>query len=67
MTFRVASEREPEMRDVTCRGCGAVNPVGVGTYASGIITIFCEGCGEEIMMTFKRTPDGLELKRSDEV
>ncbi len=63
----MASGREPEMREITCRGCGAINPVEVGTYTSGIMTIFCKECGEEIMMTFKRTPDGLELKRSDEV
>jgi len=63
--FSLSSGREPEIRDVTCQGCGAINQVNVGIYKSGIMTIFCKECGEEIMMTFKRTPDGLELKHRE--
>ena len=55
----------PEMREVICQGCGAINPVKIGKYASGIMTIFCKGCGEEIQLVYERTPVGLELKRRE--
>jgi len=67
VTFRLASEREPEMRDVICQGCGAINTVKVGKYARGIITIFCKGCGKEIQLNYDRNPVDLKLKRRDEV
>ena len=61
----MASEREPEIREVACQGCGAINTVKVGTYTSGIKTVFCKGCGEEIQLVYERTPAGLELKRRE--
>jgi len=65
VTFRVASGREPEIREVTCQGCGAINPVKVGKYASGIKTVFCKVCGEEIQLIYDRNPVGLKLKRRE--
>ncbi len=62
VTFRVASEREPEIREVTCQRCGTINPVKIGMY--GTQTIFCKECGEEIKLIHDITLVGLELKRS---
>jgi len=58
----LASERDPEIREVTCPRCGTVNPVRIGMY--GTQTIFCQGCGMEIKLIYDRTLVGLELKRS---
>ena len=64
--FSLASGRDPEIREVTCRRCGVINPVKIGTYTSGIKTLFCKGCGEEVQLIYNRTPVGLELKHSPE-
>jgi len=61
----LASERTHEIREVNCLGCDTINQVKIGIYASGIKTIFCKKCGEEIQLTYDRTPVGLELKRGD--
>ena len=62
VTFRLASEREPEIREVTCQRCGTINQVKIGM--SGTQTIFCKGCGLEMKLTSDLTLVGLELKRS---
>ncbi len=64
MTFRLASEREPEIRELTCQNCGTINPVRLGL--SSTQTFFCKGCGEEIKLISDMTLVGLELKRSGE-
>ena len=58
----MASEREPEIREVTCQRCDTINPVKIGMY--GTTTIFCKKCGEEIKLIHDITLVGLELKRS---
>jgi late competence protein required for DNA uptake (superfamily II DNA/RNA helicase) len=63
VTFGLASERESEIREVTCQRCGAINPVRIGM--SGTQTIFCKGCGMEIKLTSDLTLVGLELKREE--
>ena len=60
----MASERDPEIREVTCQRCGTVNPVKIGM--SGTQTIFCKKCGEEIKLTSDLTLVGLELKREED-
>ncbi len=65
VTFRLASERESEIREVTCPRCRTINSVRIGM--SGTQTIFCKGCGEEIKLTSDLTLVGLELKREEEV
>jgi len=60
----LASERESEIREVTCQNCGTINQVKIGM--SGTQTIFCKGCGAEIKLTSDITLVGLELKRSGE-
>ncbi len=62
----MASEREPEIREVTCTECDTINQFEIGMYASGIKTIFCKECGKEIQLIYDRTPDGLDLKRPGE-
>ena len=64
VTFGLASERESETREVTCPRCGTINPVKIGM--SGTQTIFCQGCGMEIKLTYDRTLVGLELKREED-
>jgi len=63
--FSLASGMEPEIRDVTCQGCGAINQVKVGIYKRGIMTIFCKECGKEINLIYNRTLFGLELKHRE--
>ena len=58
----MASERESEIREVTCQRCGIINPVRMGM--SGVQTIFCKGCGLEIKLVSDMTLVGLELKRA---
>ena len=60
----MASERDSEIREVTCQRCGTVNQVRIGM--SGTQTFFCKGCGEEIKLISDLTLVGLELKRSGE-
>ena len=60
----MASERKPEIREVTCQRCGTINQAKV--IKSGTQTIFCKGCGEEIKLIYDRTLIGMELKRSKE-
>jgi len=62
VTFRLASKREPEIREITCPKCGTINQVKIGKYSSGIMTTFCKKCGEEIQLIYDRTLDSLELK-----
>jgi len=57
----LASERESEIREVTCQRCGTLNPVKIGM--SGTQTIFCQGCGKEIKLIYDRILMGLELKK----
>jgi len=64
VTFRLVSERESEIREVTCQRCGTLNPVRIGM--SGTQTIFCKGCGNEIKLTSDMTLVGLELKRDED-
>ena len=64
VTFGLASERESEIREVTCQRCGTINQVMMGM--SGTQTIFCKGCGLEIKLVSDLTRVGLELKRSRE-
>ena len=59
----MASERDPEIREVTCPRCGTVNPVRIGM--SGTQTIFCQGYGMEIKLIYDMTLVGLELKRDE--
>ena len=59
----MASERDSEIREVTCQRCGTVNPVRIGM--SGTQTIFCKGCGMEMKLTSDITLVGLELKRDE--
>ena len=63
VTFGLTSERESEIREVTCQRCGTINPVRIGM--SGTQTIFCQGCGSEIKLTSDITLVGLELKREE--
>lgn len=60
----MASEREPEIKEVTCKECGTINQVKFGKYASGVKTFFCKKCGEEIQLIYYRTQIGLKMKRS---
>jgi len=60
----LASEREPEIREVTCQRCGTINQVKIGM--SGTQTIFCKGGGVEIKLISDITLVGLELKREEE-
>ncbi len=64
VTFRLASERESEIREVTCQRCDTIYPVRIGM--SGTQTIFCKGCGMEIKLTSDLTLVGLELKREED-
>ena len=63
MLLSLVSEREPEIREVTCQRCGTLNPVRIGM--SGTQTIFCKECGEEMHLTHDMTLVGLELKRRE--
>ncbi|MBA7609341.1 hypothetical protein ES703_16532 [subsurface metagenome] len=60
----MASERDSEIREVTCQRCGIINQVRIGM--SGTKTIFCQGCGLEIKLTSDLTLVGLELKREED-
>ena len=60
----MVSERESEIREVTCQRCGTINTVRIGM--SGTQTIFCKGCGKEIKLIYNRTLVGLELKREED-
>ncbi len=60
----MVSERDSEIREVTCQRCGIINPVRIGM--SGTQTIFCKGCGKEIKLTSDITLVGLELKREED-
>jgi len=61
----LASEREPEIREITCPRCDTINQVKIGM--SGTQTIFCKECGEEIHLIHDMTLVGLELKRREEI
>ena len=64
VTFRLVSEKDSEIREVTCQRCGTINPVRIGI--SGTQTFFCKGCGMEIKLTSDLTLVGLELKREED-
>ena len=61
VTFRLASERDSEIREVNCPRCRTINQVRIGMF--GTQTIFCKGCGKEIKLVYDRTLMGMELKK----